>query len=143
VPRAAIGVVAHASFLYPDLTARENLELFADLHDVPHARETVERVLARFDASRLADRLVRTFSRGQLQRVAVARALLHAPSLLLLDEPSTGLDTDAVAILRKTVLEERERGAIVAIVTHDESFVSGLADVRYHLVAGRLAEGAA
>jgi heme exporter protein A len=143
VPREAIGVLAHAPLLYPDLTARENLLLFAALHETPKPDEVVARALARFDATKLADRLVRAFSRGQLQRIAIARALLHEPKLVLLDEPSTGLDRDATALLRETIREERARGAIVAVVTHDDAFVDGLADVRHHLVGGRFVEAAA
>jgi heme exporter protein A len=85
-------------------------------------------------------RPVRTYSRGQLQRVALARSLVHTPRLLLLDEPSTGLDVRGVERLITVMKEERARGAIIALVTHDTALAQACADKRVSLVNGRVAE---
>jgi heme exporter protein A len=138
--RGTLGVLAHAAMLYPDLSGRENLELFARMYQVD-----VKRVGAfgeRFEATNFWDRAVRTYSRGQLQRIALARALLHTPRLILLDEPSTGLDVRATEQLVKAVKAERERGAIVALVTHDRPLADALADRRVLLSRGRIEPGA-
>ncbi len=138
--RARIGVLAHAAMVYPDLTGRENLELFASLHEIARPRERVDELIERFDIARFLDRPTRTYSRGQLQRVALARALVHSPRLLLLDEPSTGLDERSVARLVHTVEQEREAGTILVLVTHDAALAERLGDVRVRLDRGRVAE---
>ncbi|MBC7171340.1 MAG: ATP-binding cassette domain-containing protein [Polyangiaceae bacterium] len=126
--------------LYPDLTGRENLELAAELYriDMPEAR--INDSFERFDVGAFGNRPVRTYSRGQLQRVALARALLHAPSVLLLDEPSTGLDASGTARLEEAVRTERDRGAVVVLVTHDLELGARLADARVRLARGKVVE---
>jgi len=136
--RARIGVLAHAAMLYPDLTGRENLSLFADLYGLGDRGARIGAVLERFEIGAFVERPVRTYSRGQLQRVALARALVHAPRLLLLDEPSTGLDAPATERLARAVDAERARGTIVALVTHDAPLAERLADVRVRLERGRV-----
>ncbi|MDH5493776.1 MAG: heme ABC exporter ATP-binding protein CcmA, partial [Myxococcales bacterium] len=138
--RGRIGVLGHAAMVYPDLTARENLEFFRRMHGLEP--DAVSALIDRFEIGRFGDRAVRTYSRGQLQRVALARALLHRPRLVLLDEPSTGLDLRAVDRLVEAVGVERERGAILVLVTHDSGLAEALADVRIRLERGRLAEAA-
>jgi heme exporter protein A len=138
--RGSIGVLAHAAMIYPDLSGLENLTLYARLHEVPDARARIEALLERFEIGRFRDRPARTYSRGQLQRIALARALLHEPTLLLLDEPSTGLDVRGVERLVRAVEEERKRGAIVVLVTHDTSLADCLAQRRIRLERGRVAE---
>ncbi len=133
--RRHIGVLSHQAMLYPDLSAAENLAFFAGLLGVSADRVAVLR--ERFEVGTYGERAVRTYSRGQLQRVALARALLGAPSLLLLDEPSTGLDTRGIDRLEEAVRAERERGAIVALVTHDARFADALADARVSLRRGK------
>jgi heme exporter protein A len=138
--RACIGVLAHAAMVYPDLTGRENLELFAALHDVTHVKDRVAELVERFEIGRFLDRPARTYSRGQLQRVSLARALVHAPRLLLLDEPTTGLDERSVERLIATVEAEREAGRILVLVTHDAVIAERLADVRVRLDRGRVVD---
>lgn len=137
--RRTIGVLAHAAMLYPDLSGLENLALTARLYGLPEVERRVTEVSQRFDLGRFAQRAVRTYSRGQLQRVALARAVLHRPQLLLLDEPSTGLDRGSTDRLVRAVAAERDRGAIVVLVTHDAELSDRLADVRLALSRGRVA----
>ncbi len=136
--RRAIGVLAHQSMLYPDLTGRENLALAAQLYGVEPASERIAAMLERFDVRGFGERPVRTYSRGQLQRVALARALLHAPSVLLLDEPSTGLDESGTRRLEEAVRAERDRGAVVVLVTHDAELAGRLGDARVRLARGKV-----
>ncbi len=140
--RPHVGVLSHASFCYPDLTGAENLMLAARLHRVEGATKRIQTLRERFDIGAFGDRAVRTFSRGQLQRVALARALVAEPRLLLLDEPSTGLDARSTELLVEVVRGERARGAIVVVVTHDAALSGSVADVRVTLRQGRLAEAA-
>ncbi len=134
--RRYLGVLTHASMLYPDLTGRENLRFYAELHGVPSSR--ADALCERFEIGRFVDRAVRTYSRGQLQRVALARALVAEPSLLLLDEPSTGLDAAGVQRLVEVVRAERDRGAVVVLITHDDEFAQQVADRRVRLRRGQL-----
>ncbi|MEM9188760.1 MAG: ABC transporter ATP-binding protein [Myxococcota bacterium] len=136
--RRQIGILGHASMLYPDLTGRENLELFGALYGVPQVRRRVEALVERFEIGRFFERTTRNYSRGQLQRVALARAILHEPRLLLLDEPSTGLDVAGVRRLKDAVREEREAGRILVLVTHDEELAGAVADRRIRLARGKV-----
>ncbi len=136
--RSAIGLVGHEALVYPDLTPRETLTLMATLHDLPSPAARIETSLRAVGLWELADRPARTFSRGQLQRLALARAELHDPSLLLFDEPTTGLDAGATERLAKAIGAARERGRIVVLVTHDHPFAARVADVRVTLERGRI-----
>jgi heme exporter protein A len=127
--RREIGMLAHASLCYGELSARENLALIAGLYDVDGSAAAIERVLDRVGLERRArDRTARTYSRGMLQRLALARAMLTRPSLLLLDEPFTGLDRDGALTLGQQLGELRDAGAIVVVVTHDLEAIAGRAD---------------
>ena len=123
--RTRLGWLGHESLCYADLSGRENLAFAAKLYGVPD--EQVASVLARFDLGAYADRPLRTCSRGQRQRIALARALVHDPKLLLLDEPTTGLDTQGSAKLVDIVRDVANRGAFVVVVTHDASFAEACA----------------
>lgn len=134
--RGALGWVGHESLCYPDLTGRQNVELAASLHDCD-PRKAFATAAERFDLKVFADRPVRTYSRGQRQRIALARALVQSPRLLLLDEPTTGLDEAAVARLIAVLREESERGATVVISTHDDAFASTVGSELLTLDRGR------
>jgi heme exporter protein A len=136
--RSRIGLLAHDLYLYPELTAAENLTFFAQIHGLADVAGRVGRALA---GARLADRRddpVGGFSRGMRQRLALERALLHEPRLALLDEPFTGLDDASSAALVKRLRELRSRGAIVLLATHDLDVIDGLIDRAVMLRDGRL-----
>lgn len=134
--RTAIGYLGHDPLVYLDLTARQNLELFADLYGLPDARERIDQALD--DVGLLARSFdpVRTFSRGMAQRLGLARTLLHEPRLLLLDEPYAGLDA-AGARLLDAILEDATAGRGVVIVTHEVERGVAMAGSVLVLRAGR------
>ena len=117
--RLRTGVLSHRSFLYPDLTPTENLEFYARMYRVPDPAARVRELLDAVGVRGWAHRPVRTLSRGLEQRCAVARALLHHPELLLLDEPFAGLDVDAAAMLTAQLQAARGRGTTLAMATHN------------------------
>jgi heme exporter protein A len=133
-----IGYVSHAVMLYDELTAKENLLLFARLLGISEPEKRTENLLDATNLASRADSLVRTFSRGMKQRLAIARALLHEPGLLLLDEPGTGLDTESVAWLVKTVRGLRDEGRTIVMSVHGESALSQLATRAARLEGGTL-----
>ena len=117
--RALVGFISHQSMLYGALTARENVEFTARLFGVPHPRRAT---LAALEVMRVADRAttpVRTLSRGLQQRVSIARAMVHQPRVVLLDEPFTGLDDVGAAALTSTLEELKRGGAALILVTHN------------------------
>jgi heme exporter protein A len=116
--RSVVGLISHQSMLYAPLTALENVEFTAKLYGVPSPRDAAMRALERL---RLADRahsLVRSLSRGMQQRVSIARAIVHAPRVVLLDEPYTGLDEAGAAALSDALKALRSDGAALVLVTH-------------------------
>jgi ABC-type multidrug transport system ATPase subunit len=116
--RRPIGLVSHQSLLYDDLTLGENVTLAARLYGMPDPRAGALRTLQSVGlGERVSDR-PRQLSRGLLQRAAIARALVHAPSVLLLDEPFTGLDAPAAEQLRRLLVERQQRGLGLLLVTH-------------------------
>jgi len=135
--RGRIGVLGHDLFLYADLTARENLVFFSKLHGVASPEARADEALA---AARLTDRAhdrVAGFSRGLRQRLALERALVHAPRLVLLDEPFTGLDDESSALLVTRLRALRARGAVVVMATHDFENADGVVDRAVCLSQGR------
>lgn len=116
--RRRIGFLGHGIGVYEDLSARENLAFFARIAEARYSRNSVDTWLDRVGLSRVAKMPVRQFSRGMRQRLALARAFLHSPDVLLLDEPFTSLDDRAVAMLADLLLEARARGATIVLSTH-------------------------
>jgi heme exporter protein A len=133
------GFVAHATMVYDELSAEENLLLFAKLQEVPHPENRVETLLQEVGLSERRSSLVRTFSRGMRQRVAIARALLHEPAILLFDEPATGLDPQGVAWLAEAIRRLRDSGRTILMSLHGESEISSLGTRAIRLDAGSVA----
>jgi heme exporter protein A len=135
--RRRIGLLSHQTFLYPGLSAAENLDFYARLYGLPRRKERVDQALASVGLhDRRADR-VRTFSRGMQQRLALARTLLHGPAVVLLDEPYTGLDPHAAAMLRAVLERLKDGRTTVVLVTHNLSQGLEQADRIVVQVAGR------
>ncbi len=133
--RGRIGLLAHEPLLYRDLTGRENLRYHAGLHRVDEAR--VQEVLAAVAMDRRADDPVRLLSRGMVQRLAVARAVLHRPALLLLDEPRSNLDPAAEQLVEPLI--GRASGATRVLTSHDPQAALAEADLVLGLKDGRTA----
>ena len=125
--RHEIGYLAHEPLVYRELTPLENLTLFGRLYRIPERGEQVGMLLERFGLWDVRHCRVSTFSRGMQQRLGLCRVLLHAPKLLLLDEPFNALDADGAALL-DTLLQERGRSCVVA--THEPERVARLATDR-------------
>jgi len=135
--RSAIGLLAHELHLYSELSARQNLTFFARLHGLA-ARDYVDAALAAAGLSDRADDEVSGFSRGMRQRLALERALLHKPRLVLLDEPFTGLDDAATRIVTDRLRSLAAAGAIVVMATHDLDLADGLVSRVAIVRGGRL-----
>ncbi len=138
--RRAIGYLGHATLLYPELTARENLIFAARLHGVPKPARRADQLLEEEDLSPVAQRRAGGFSRGMAQRLAIARARVHKPSLLLLDEPFTGLDVPAISRLSQRLIELRNAGQSWLLVTHEVERAAMLADTALIVLRGQVAE---
>jgi heme exporter protein A len=133
--RGRVGFLGHEALLYRDLTGRENLRYHARLHGVAEAR--IEALLAQVEMTRRADEPLRTLSRGMVQRLAVCRAVLHEPELLLLDEPRSHLDPVAAELVEPLIGRGAQRSRVVA--PHDPSGGIAEADVVLGLCGGRAA----
>jgi heme exporter protein A len=116
--RECIGFISHNPLLYPDLTAEENLEFFAEIYCIENPKERIHELLDSVELDHRRLDLVRTFSRGMLQRLSIARALLHDPALIFLDEPYSGLDPHAMDILDGLIAKIRD-GRTFVMVSHD------------------------
>jgi heme ABC exporter ATP-binding subunit CcmA len=137
--RASIGILGHGISLYDELSAYENLRLFARLYGLADDRRAANEWLERTALDRVRDGLVREFSRGMRQRLAVARAFIHDPAVLLLDEPFTALDDRAIALLQDLLRQAMEDGRTIVISTHQLREALELASHVTLLVRGRLA----
>jgi heme ABC exporter ATP-binding subunit CcmA len=138
--RRTIGILGHDLFLYPELTAHENLTFFAGLYGAANARAAASAALEQAGLSDRADDPIASFSRGMRQRVALERALIHRPRLVLLDEPFTGLDDASAAALVGRLRGLRAEGAIVVLATHDLDLADGLLDSALFLRDGRMVD---
>ncbi|RPJ83201.1 MAG: ABC transporter ATP-binding protein [Acidobacteria bacterium] len=136
--RARLGLLAHDLHLYPEMTARENLRFFARLYGLGDVERRVEAGLENAALQERADDTVSAFSRGMRQRLALERALLHAPRLLLLDEPFTGLADQSAVALVKSLKGLSARGAIVVLATHVLGVAEAVLDRVAVLREGRL-----
>jgi ABC-type multidrug transport system ATPase subunit len=130
--RGAIGFLGHEPLVYRELTALENLDLYGRLYRVPERRERIGMLLERFALWESRQERAGKLSRGQLQRLALCRSLLHRPELLILDEPFAGLDADGAELLDRELAGMRERRTIL-VATHDPERVAPLASGRLAL----------
>lgn len=135
--RRGIGVLPHSSNLFGNLSARENIAYYAALQGLEGRglEGAVERIIERLDIASFADRRAKGFSQGERLRVALARALVHEPATLILDEPTNGLDVMATRVLRDVILERRDSGCCVLFSSHVMQEVAALCD-RIAIVAG-------
>ena len=118
-PRGQVGLISHQTMLYPALTSLENVEFAARLHGVASPRDAAMRALGTMGIAERAESYVKTLSRGMQQRVSIARAIVHDPTILLLDEPYTGLDAAGASALTGLLRALRSRGATMVLVTHN------------------------
>ena len=137
--RRRIGLASHQTLLYGDLSAEENLRFYGRMYDVPDLEEGITALLQRVGLDHRRHDLVRTFSRGMQQRLSLARALLHDPAILLLDEPYTGLDQHAAEVLREVLVTLGGRSRTVLMTTHNLERGLELCDRAAILVNGRIA----
>lgn len=138
--RKKIGVVPekHPRGIWPWMTAREYLQLFADLFSVPHAAARIDALMERVDLARFGARRIRQFSRGMLQKLSIIRALLHDPDILFLDEPISGLDPIGIKQVRDLILSENREGRTIFISSHQLSEMEKICHRVAVLFRGRL-----
>jgi len=136
--KAAIGFVSHAAYLYGELTGRENLRFFGRLFRLENLDAKIDRALDLFAVRSRADELVRNLSRGLQQRMTLARALLHDPSFLLLDEPFTGLDADSAGHLERLLTRLPSEGKALVFSTHNYDQGAAIARRLVALERGRI-----
>lgn len=136
--RRLVGFVAHQPYVYEELTALENLLFFGHMYSVEHAQERAHNLLQEVGLERRARERVGTFSRGMVQRLAWARALLHTPTLLLLDEPDTGLDQEGHALIETLLARHTEQGGTTLFTTHQLEHALSQADRVVMLGNGRV-----
>jgi heme exporter protein A len=136
--RRRLGLTTHQSFLYPRLTARENLEFYAELYRLGRRAIKITELLERVGLASVADERVSTFSRGMEQRLTLARAMIATPDVLLMDEPFAALDNDGVEIATGLIRGALDRGCAVVITAHEQVRSAQLAFTSYSLVNGLL-----
>ncbi len=125
--RAKLGVVSHMPLLYPDLTAEENLRFYAQMYGITNYQPRITEVLEMVGLENRRKDLVRTFSRGMQQRLAIGRAVIHDPEVMLFDEPYTGLDQDASEMLDEVLRTVAAEGRTVVMTSHDLARAENLA----------------
>ncbi len=137
--RRRLGVVSHQPLLYVDLTAAENLSFYGRMYNLPDLDERINEVLEMVGLTKRRNDLVRTYSRGMQQRLAIGRAVLHDPSVMLFDEPYTGLDQDASSMLDEVLRTVAARGRTVVMTSHDLGRTEDLATRFDVLSRGKIA----
>ena len=140
--RRRLGVVSHQPLLYVDLTATENLKFYGRMYNLPDVDTRINEVLEMVGLASRRDALVRTYSRGMQQRLAIGRAVLHDPSVMLFDEPYTGLDQDASTMLDEVLRTVAARGRTVVMTSHDLARTEDLATRFDVLSRGKIAASA-
>ena len=136
--RRLVGFAGHQTMLYNDLTCRENLEFYARLYGIGTRAGRIEQVLEQMNLSDRANRRVRTLSHGMQKRLAMARAILHEPAVLLLDEPESGLDAESVATLGDLLRDWAASGRTALLTTHSAEVGMAWADRTLTLAGGRI-----
>jgi len=134
--RALLGLVAHQTYLHPELSAAEDLRFYGQLYGVPELDRRIERLLAEFGLAGRGGSRVAALSRGQQQRLTIARALLHEPTILLMDEPDTGLDAEGMTVLERLL---RAGGRTVIFSSHNARWAESVSRRVITLMNGRLA----
>ncbi len=137
--RLQLGVVGHQPILYDDLTAEENLRFYARLYNVEQPAQRAAAALERVGLTKRARDMLRTFSRGMQQRLAIARAMVHDPAIFLLDEPYTGLDVKGVAMLDDLLHEWKASGRTVIMASHNLEHAATFSDQVLILSRGKIA----
>jgi len=138
--RRYIGIVSHQSLLYDNLTAIENLDFFARLYDLEQPDDRIEALLRTVDLWAWRRELVRTYSRGMLQRLSIVRAILHDPPVLLLDEPDTGLDQANLQMLQELIKRLSATERTILLTTHHHERALAWSDAAVELVDGKIVE---
>ncbi len=138
--RSLVGFLAHQPYLYEELTAWENLLFFGRMYSVAHAEKRARKLLQQVGLARRMHERVATFSRGQVQRLSWARALVHTPPLLLLDEPETGLDTEGTQLIEALWTEHTAQGGTSLFTTHQQERALALSDCVVTLKDGKIAK---
>ena len=133
--RALLGLVAHQTYLHPELTAAEDLRFYGQLYGLDSLEERIGALLAKFGLTERGNMRVAALSRGQQQRLALARAVLHDPPLLLLDEPDTGLDAEGMGVLEGLL---RAGGRTTVFSSHNRAWATALAGRTLTLMDGQL-----
>ncbi len=140
--RQRLGVVSHQPLLYVDLTAAENLKFYGKMYNIANIDERISEVLGMVGLTKRRDDLVRTYSRGMQQRLAIGRAIIHDPDVVLFDEPYTGLDQDASAMLDGVLRTVAAKGRTVVMTSHDLGRTEDLATRFDVLTRGKIAASA-
>lgn len=135
-----LGYLPHSSLLYDHYSPKENLVFFGDLYGVKNAEVRAVELVKEVGLSFFLNEPVKNFSRGMIQRIAIARAIIHEPPILLLDEPHTGLDQGAISILNNVILSMKEKGTTTIMVTHDFKQAAEICDRIIIIKNGKIAD---
>lgn len=138
--KAKLGYLPHASLLYDHFTPYENLKFFSKIYNLENSDERIHKLINDVGLKLFTHEPVRSFSRGMVQRIAIARSIIHDPEIILLDEPHTGLDQQAIGILNNVVNKMKERDVTTLMVTHDFPQAAKVCDRIIIVKNGRIAD---